>query len=331
MGVVAGGLACPWDNAAVPDPRRHLRGASVIAILWLLALVAGGCSDDSAPAPAAEHDDIIVGAFAFTESLVVAELYAQALEANGFPVRRTPGLGSREVVEPALEQGAIDVLPEYVGTALQFLRGGTEVGDGLADTNTAVARLNEAFAPRGVSVLAPAEAQDKNGVAVTRATADRLGLARISDLAPVAADLVLGGPPECPERPFCLIGLQSAYGLSFKDFLPLDASGPKTVGALEGGEVDVAILFTTAPSLGTKDFVLLDDDRRLQPAENVVPVVRTDALRRNGDRLAAVLDSVSAQLGTDDLVALNGQVDEEGVAPADAAREWLAARGLGPR
>jgi len=307
-----------------------IKPGRAIAVLLALALLVAGCSEDSEPATPAAHDDIIVGAFAFTESMVVAELYAQALEAAGFPVRRTPGLGSREVVEPALEQGAIDVLPEYVGTALQFLSGGAEGGGELSDTTTAVARLSEAFAPRGVTVLAPAEAQDRNGIAVTRSTAERLRLSRVSDLAPAAADLVLGGPPECPERPFCLIGLRSTYELSFKSFRALDASGPETVAALEGGEVDVAVLFTTAPSLGNKDFVLLDDDQRLQPAENVVPVVRTDALNRHGERLAGVLDSVSAQLGTDDLIDLNGRVGADGVAPRDAAREWLAAHGLGP-
>ncbi len=295
-------------------------------MLCLLAAACGGGGDDGT-APAA--GTVTVASFAFTESEVVAELYAQALQAVGVPTRRAPGLGSREVVEPALEQGAVDVVPEYVGTALQFLAAGG--AEGLNDTAVAHARLQEAFAPRGVTVLQPAEAQDRNGIAVTGEKAAELGLRRISDLAPVAGSLVFGGPPECPERPFCLVGLRATYGLAFKEFRALDASGPKTVAALEGKEIDVGLLFTTSPALGVKDFVLLEDDRRLQPAENLVPAVRTDALRRHGDRLRSALDAVSAQLRTDDLIALNRSVEMDGATPARAAQEWLAARGLGPK
>jgi osmoprotectant transport system substrate-binding protein len=297
----------------------------VMGLLLVAAACGGGDDDDAAPAAGT----VTVASFAFTESEIVAELYAQALGAVGVPTRRAPGLGSREVVEPALEQGAVDVVPEYVGTALQFLSPGG--GGDLADTAVAHARLREAFEPRGVTVLEPAEAQDRNGVAVTRQTAARLGLTRISDLAPVAGTLVFGGPPECPERPFCLVGLQARYGLAFKEFRALDASGPQTVAALEGAEIDVGLLFTTSPALGAKELVLLEDDRRLQPAENLVPAVRTDALRRHGERLRAALDAVSAQLRTDDLIALNRSVEMDGATPERAAREWLAARGLGPK
>jgi osmoprotectant transport system substrate-binding protein len=296
-------------------------------VLCLVLAACGGDDGGDDDAPAA--GTVTVASFAFTESSIVAELYAQALEAVGVPTRRAPGLGSREVVEPALEQGAVDVVPEYVGTALQFLAPGG--GGDLTDTAVAHDRLRQAFEPRGVTVLEPAEAQDRNGIAVTRKTAARLGLTRISDLAPVAGTLVFGGPPECPERPFCLVGLRATYGLAFKEFRALDASGPQTVAALEGEEIDVGLLFTTSPALGAKELVLLDDDRRLQPAENLVPAVRTDALRRHGDRLRAALDAVSARLRTEDLIALNRSVEMDGATPERAAREWLAARGLGPK
>ena len=298
----------------------------VALVLCLVGAACGGGGEDAENPPQA--GTVTVASFAFTESEVVAELYSQALQAVGVPTRRAPGLGSREVVEPALEQGAVDVVPEYVGTALQFLAPG---GESLHDTAVAHARLREAFEPRGVTVLEPAEAQDRNGIAVTRKKAGELGLTRISDLAPVAGNLVFGGPPECPERPFCLVGLRATYGLAFKEFRALDASGPQTVAALEGEEIDVGLLFTTAPALGVKDLVLLEDDRRLQPAENLVPAVRTDALRRHGDRLRSALDAVSAQLRTDDLIALNRAVEMDGATPARAAGEWLAARGLGPK
>ncbi len=314
----------PRDNAAVRGTPHRLRGASAI-VLGLVVAACGGGEDRTTP----PVGTVTVASFAFTESEIVAELYAQALEAVGVPTRRAPGLGSREVVEPALEQGAVDVVPEYVGTALQFIAPGSP-GD-LSDTAVAHARLRDAFAARGVTVLSPAEAQNRNGVAVTTGTAARLGLTRISDLSPVAPTLVFGGPPECPERPFCLVGLRATYGLTFKEFRALDASGPRTVAALEGAEVDVGLVFTTSPALGAKELVLLEDDRRLQPAENLVPAVRTDALNRHGDRLRTALDTVSAQLRTDDLIALNRAVEMDGGRPEDVARGWLAAKGLGPK
>jgi osmoprotectant transport system substrate-binding protein len=290
----------------------------------------GGAEGDQRRAtPTSADPAVIVGSFDFSESNTVGELYAQALEAIGFPVQRAPGLGSREVVEPALEQGALDVVPEYLGTALQFLHAGTLTGSQLTDTAAAHRLLVDSFEPRGVTVLTPAPGQNRNGIAVTRKTAQRLGLSRISDLTPVAGDLVFGGPPECPERPFCLVGLRSTYGLAFKEFRALDPSGPQTEAALEGEEVDVALLFTTSPA--TEKFVLLEDDRRLQPAENLVPAVRTDALRRHGERLRQVLDAISADLHTADLVSLNRQVEVDGRPSAEVARLWLAQHGLGPR
>lgn len=329
VGRTLGGGLWSWDNAVVRLPPLRRLGASAIALCLLIAACSGGESKERSATTTG--DAVIVGSFAFSESGTVGELYAQALEAGGFAVQRAPGLGSREVVEPALEQGALDVVPEYLGTALQFLSGGTLAGEELADTGALHRRLQAAFEPRGITVLTPAPAQNRNGVAVTRPTAERLKLGRVSDLAPVARDLVFGGPPECPERPFCLVGLRSTYDLGFKEFRALDASGADTVAALAGDEVDVALLFTTSPSLSTENFVLLEDDRRLQPAENLVPAVRTDALRRHGERLREVLDGVSARLTTEDLVSLNRKVDVERRPVAEVAREWLAERGLGPR
>jgi osmoprotectant transport system substrate-binding protein len=152
---------------------------------------------------------------------------------------------------------------------------------------------------------------------------------RVSDLRPVAPTLVFGAPPECPERRFCLAGLTAVYGLTFKEFRPLDAGGPLTVGALEGNEIDVGLLFTTSPAIATSDLVLLEDDLGLQPAENVVPVVRTPLLERHGDTLRQAVDDVSRLLTTEELVGLNRRVDVDGVAPAEAARAWLDRHGLG--
>ena len=220
----------------------------------------------------------------------------------------------------------VDLVPEYTGSALEFLNKGA--GRASADANGNYALVKEAFASRGLVALAMAPAQDQNAVAVTQATKDRLGVATISELGPHARDLVFGGPPECAERPFCLGGLQSVYGLRFKDVRVLDVAGPATVGALEGGEIDVALLFTTTPQVEPKGFVLLEDDRSLQPADNVVPVIRREQIKRYGDRIASALDPVSAALTTDELRALNAQVDLEGRTPKAVAKAWLAAHGL---
>ena len=299
--------------------RAMLTSAAILA--WVAAACGSGA--DTTPAQEADRrgDAITVASFAFSESRVLAEIYAQVLESQGLSVRRAFELASREVVEPALEQGKVDLVPEYVGTALRFLEPRQQADD-------AYAALSRAFAARGVTVLAPAPAENKNGIVVTAATARRLRLTKISDLAPVARNLVFGGPPECPERPLCLPGLRSTYGLSFKQFRALDAGGPATVAALEGGEVDVALLFTTDGHLTEGNFVLLADDKGLQPAENVVPVVRASVLERHGDTLRQAVDGVSRVLTTDQLVNLNRQVDVDGESPRQAARSWLARHGL---
>jgi osmoprotectant transport system substrate-binding protein len=262
-----------------------------------------------------------VASFDFAESRVLAELYAQALERAGIPVVRRFGLASREEVEPALEQGVVDLVPEYTGTALTFLDAGGHRAT--ADASATYVLLQSAFAARGVTTLAQSPAADQNALAVSRATADRLQLSRVSDLSRAASTLVLGGPPECPQRQFCLPGLAEVYGLHFKSFRPLDAAGPLTVGALQGNEIDVALLFTTTPEVDTAGFVLLDDDRGLQPADNVVPVVRRAVIERFGSRVSEALDPLSAQLTSADLRGLNHEVAVEGKTPAAVARAWM--------
>ena len=309
--------------------RRHGRTivAGALALLAGLALVA--CSadgDGDADEPAVDPAIVRVASFEFTESRILAELYAQALEAADVRVRRAGALASREILEPALEQDVVDLVPEYTGSALEFLN--RNAGRANADAEANHRLLREAFAIRGLTVLEMAPAQNQNAVAVTAATSSRLGLTKVSDLAPVARDLVFGGPPECAERPFCMVGLQSVYGLKFKELRALDAAGPATIGALEGGEIDVALLFTTTPQVAAKGFVLLADDRGLQPADNVVPVIRNDKADRYGERLANALDAVSAALSTEELRALNAAVDVDGRPMAEVAKAWLEEHGL---
>lgn len=293
--------------------------------LLTLVMVLGACAGEGPAAPPAGA--VTVAAFGFTESHILAELYAQAMEAKGIPVRRAFDLASREVVEPALEQGVVDFVPEYSGTALEFLN--RAAGQATSDPAQTYALLRSAFEARGLITLDRAPAQNHNAFAVHESTAQHFSLTKVSDLRPYAYDMVFGGPPECPERHFCLAGLVAVYGLAFKEVRALDAGGPLTIGALEGDEIDVGLMFTTSPAIVPSRLVLLADDRGLQPAENVVPVVRASVLERHGDLLRDAVNAVSGLLTTEELVGLNRQVDLDGQTPHDAAGAWLALRGLG--
>jgi osmoprotectant transport system substrate-binding protein len=308
---------------AMPLRRRSLAVALAL-VCTVLAACSGGDEDEDA---ASTNNGVVrVASFEFTESRILAELYTQALVAAGVPARRAGDLASREILEPALEQDVVDLVPEYTGSALEFLNKGA--GRASSDAEANYTLMKEAFSSRGLVALAMAPAQDQNAVAVTRSTGERLGVVKISDLGPHARELVFGGPPECAERPFCLGGLQSLYGLRFKEVRVLDVAGPATVGALEGGEIDVALLFTTTPQVEPKGFVLLEDDLSLQPADNVVPVIRKEHIDRHGDAIAQALDPVSAALTTDELRLLNAQVDLHGRQPAAVAKAWLQAHDL---
>jgi osmoprotectant transport system substrate-binding protein len=290
----------------------------------MVVALLGACSSGGGDGGAVRSANITVASFDFDESRVLGELYTQAIAARGLRVERLVAAAPREVVQPALEQGLVDVVPEYTGTALEFLNKGAH--EASADGDATYARLQAALAPRRLVALQPASAQDQNGIAVSKVTADRLGLASISDLQTRAGTLVFGGPPECPNRPLCLAGLRSTYGLRFKEFRSLDAAGPYTLGALRDGTIGAALVFTTTPALADGDVVLLTDDRQMQPAEHVVPVVRASSLARY-PKLAPALDAVSAQLTTADLVDLNRAV-ERGEEPAAVAARWLRGHGL---
>jgi osmoprotectant transport system substrate-binding protein len=299
--------------------------------LSLVTVAAVACAPGEPPADVSASDaaagQIRIGAFNFPESLLLAELYGQALAAHGFPAGEVTQLGSREIVEPALEQGRIDLVPEYTGSALVFLERTRAAAN--SDSRQTHAALVAAFRQRDVTVAAAAPAQNRNAVVVTADTADEHGLRTVTDLRDVAGDMVLGGLPECPQREACLAGLRKVYGLEFERFLSLDR-GDHITAALNAGEVDVGILFTTDPAILVNDFVVLEDDRALQPAENVVPVVRTEVLERHGDALLGVLDTVSGALTTQELAQLNRTVEADGEPVDEVAAAWLDANDITP-
>lgn len=301
--------------------QQRVRGRAVGAALVALALVVGACGDDDATTE--EGPTITVGSFNFGESLILAEIYAQVLETNGYPVSRSFNLGSRELVYPALTDGAIDLLPEYTGSLLTF-RDGVPV----ADEDATYAALTAAIGSDDLVALDYAPAQDKNGIVVTAATATALGLTTVGDLAAHNGTLAFGGPPECPQRDLCLLGLERVYGLEFASFSPLDVGGPITVAALKGGEIDVALLFTTSGVIAAEAFVLLEDDLGLQPAENVVPITTAEIVAAYGADLTDLLDAVSAKITTSDLTAMNKRYDIDTEDAEVIAAEWLAANGF---
>jgi osmoprotectant transport system substrate-binding protein len=300
---------------------RRVRSAAPLVVAVAI-LLAGGCSPAAKrPPPEDPHrPTITVTSFDFLESEILAELYGQALRQSGYPVEVVPRLGTREIVQPALEQGRVDLVPGYLGSGLNFLSEQQRVAT--ADPRRTHDLLRQALAARGLRALGYAPAQDRNGFVVTGAMARRHKLERISDLRPIAGQLTFGGPPECPGRPLCLGGLQDVYGLEFKHFEAM-ASRSTTAGALETGEIDVGMLETTDANLLNHDFVQLEDDRRLQPAENVVPIVRQEILAAYGPALLGVVDAVTAQLNTRDLIHLNQRVQLQGVKPPTAAAQWL--------
>ncbi|HZD74977.1 MAG TPA: ABC transporter substrate-binding protein [Actinomycetota bacterium] len=293
------------------------------AALALAALLAAGCGAGTAR-PAAPEDPrrptVTVASFDFPESEILAEIYAQALRRHGYPAEVVARLGSREIVQPALEQGKVDLVPEYLGTALDFLNGGERLAT--ADARLSFKLLQRAFAVRGVTVLAYAPVEDRNGYVVTSSTARERRLRRLSDLLPLAYRLTFGGPPECPARPLCLKGLQDLYGLRFASFEPMP-SRAVTAAALVAGEIDIGMIETTNGSLATNDLVQLEDDLRLQPAENIVPAVRTPILNAYGAPLARLLNRVTRSLTVRELIEMNRRVELEQEQPRSVAAAWL--------
>lgn len=304
-----------------------MRSTRILLGTLVIALVAAACSSSTSGGGSGggskKSSTVVIGSTNFPEQLIVANLYASVLSHNGFKVTLKPNLGTREAVEPALVAGQLDLYPDYTGSLLIYLApNDTEAA---TQTTTAVPALKAILKPKGVTVLSPSKALDTNVFAVTQATAAKYHLTTLSSLAPVASQLVLGGPPECPQRPLCEIGLANTYGLHFKSFTSLDEAGPITVAALKSGEVQVAELFSSDGSIVENNFVQLTDNKHLQPADYVIPVVRKKVLTT---KMRVALNDVSAKLTTAQLEGLNIQVSVDHKDPASVAKAWLQAEGM---
>jgi osmoprotectant transport system substrate-binding protein len=305
-------------------PRSYVLGAALLAF----GLVLGACGsggDDTSGTGGTEPEakgSITVGSDGFYEAQIVGAMYALVLEDAGYDVTSQLDLDSREVRLPAMESGEIDVAPEYIATLLSVLD--PEAG-GATTPEEGAATLAPLLEPKGLELLEPSTAVDVNAFVVTQETADKYGLATVSDLAPVAGELTLGAPPECPKRPYCIPGLKETYGADFTDnFKPLEY-GAATVQALEAGAVDVALLFSTDPLISQKGLVLLEDDMHLQQADNITPLIRSEVLT---DEIAELLNAVSAAITTDNITPLNARVLVDQEDPEDVARDFLEENGL---
>ncbi|HXJ66618.1 MAG TPA: ABC transporter substrate-binding protein [Actinomycetota bacterium] len=295
----------------------------VLLLAVCLATLMAACGTTGGPTPrGGRGGTIVVGVSgAFTENQLVAEMYAQVLENAGYRVERQFDLRSRELSQNALESGQIDLKPEYLSSLLLFL-------DPNADTSELPDVVAEEDAgllhSKGITVLTPSQAHDTNEFVANAQTARRFHLTTMSSLAPVAGQLRFGGPPECPQRLNCLLGLDKVYGILFDDFLPLDVGGPQTIKALEDNQVQVGLLFSTDPSIRENGFVPLVDDRHLQNAENITPVIRSAVLN---DRIRALLDGVSSKLTTGNVTAMVGHIVHGEDLP-QTARSFLIEHGL---
>ena len=297
--------------------RNYIRWRTVIVPLLALSLLATACNGGG------DDPTITVGSFNFPESVILAEIYAQAMEDAGYPVETELNLGARELIFTDLQEGNIDFLPEYVGSSLGVGFG----GEPTSDTEETRAALQEEFDEFGFEVLEPAPGQDKNVFVVTQSFADEHDLETVSDLANVDDTIVFGGPPECQERETCLLGLQDTYGLDNIEFQAIQ-EGSVRISSLENGDIDLSLLFSTQPVINERGFVALEDDQGMIPAENIVPVVNEEILDAYGDDLRSLINSISAEITTDTLLELNGQVELEGMDPAEVATQWLQDHGF---
>lgn len=304
----------------------------VAAVVVGLALSA--CSSDTTTSDSSDagepKDPIVVAAYNFSESEIIANLYAGALNAAGNPAE-VQSLTNREVVIPAVTKNELQAVGEYVGTLTEFLNKDINGPDAPAkassDLDATMTNLSELAKQKNLVVLDPAAAQNQNAYAVTKDFAEKNDLKTLSDLGERSKDdpVVLGGPPECPKRPFCQPGLEDTYGLEVAEFKSLDAGGPLTKSALDQGKIDIGMVLTSDGSLERLNLVVLEDDKKLQTVDNVVPVLNQGAANAG---VNDVLNQVSAKLTTEDLQELNESVDQNREKPADVADAWLAANGL---
>ncbi|MGX9788624.1 glycine betaine ABC transporter substrate-binding protein [Mycobacterium sp. MMS18-G62] len=303
------------------------RRSSLAILATVLALITAACGSSNPLGGGSVSGDlksVVVGSADFPESKIIAEIYAQALEANGFTVGRQFGIGSRETYIPAVRDHSIDLIPEYTGNLLQYFDPKTK-----ATSPDAVELALLRALPGDLSILTPSPAEDKDTVAVSQDTAQKWNLKTIGDLAAHSPEVKFGAPSEFLNRTEGLPGLKKNYGLDISpnNFVAIsDGGGPATVRALVDGTVTAADIFSTSPAIPQNKLVVLEDPKNNFLAANVVPLVSS---QKKSDQLKTVLDAVSAKLTTEALIELNSAVSgNAGVNADDAARKWVQDNGF---
>ncbi len=297
-----------------------------LSLAMLVAILLAACGEDlsSSGSAGGESRSVVVGSANFPENVILAEIYAGALEADGVEVSKKLNVGSREVLLPALERGQISVLPEYTGGLLEYL------AKAKSDATQTPAQVREIrrLLPKELTVLEPSSAQDQETVTCTREVVDKHQLRTLEDLAPVSGQLTFGGPPELPKREgFGFKGLKDVYGIDFKRFRPLDVAGPLTVSALKSGKVDCANLFSTQSAIAVNGFVSLEDPKELITSQAIVPLVTRKAAT---PETTAVLDRISSKLTTPELERMVRRVEIDKDDAAAVAQDFLRRQRLAP-
>jgi osmoprotectant transport system substrate-binding protein len=303
-------------------PRMRLSGLPLGAMVLSIVLLAAACgsSKSKGAGSSGPTKSIVVGAKNFPAAEVMSQIYGQALAAKGYKVSYKD-VGATEQTYPALKKGSIDLYGEYQGTLLTYLKGTPS-----SDAAAVNAALQTKVKAAGIVASSPSSAVDVNAFYVTKKTADQYHLTKISDLKPIAGQLVFGGTPECSDRPLCLGSTeQQLYGLQFKTVKKLDEGGPITDSALEDGDIQVGLLFSGS-SIINADFVQLQDDKGLQPADNVIAVWRS---KIDSSALETVINAVNAKLTTAEYNKLSAEISgSQKMDPKDAASQWLSQQGL---
>ncbi|MDQ0686938.1 osmoprotectant transport system substrate-binding protein [Streptomyces achromogenes] len=316
------------SNAHSSRSLRNHPGAAAVALAAMTVLLAGcgsssGDTDDPLAGDKAAGGTVVVGSNNFAESILLADIYGEALKAKGVKVAYKPNIGSRETTYGLLKNGSITVLPEYNGSLLAYLDKDA-AQTSLATVNAAVKTKLDSK----LTLLESSPAENKDSVTINAETAKKYSLtsaSTLADLKDAAPDLVLGGSPEFQTRQQGMVGLESVYGLKFKNFKALDAGGPLTQAALKKNTVQAADIFTADPTITKEKFVVLQDPKNLFGFANVTPLVYKSGLSQEG---IDALNAVSAKLDTKALLDLDSQVQLESKDPLDVAKAWLKSAGL---
>ncbi|MGW1840852.1 ABC transporter substrate-binding protein [Streptomyces sp. NPDC002067] len=311
--------------------RTALAAGTVVALAAALAACGGQSLEDKGAARGKGGDkgEIVIGSAVFTESKVLAQMYSKLLGAAGYDAR-VQTLDNRELYEPALEKGQIDVVPEYASTLAEFLNAkenGAKAKPVVSgDIGKTVTALKKLAAPRGLTVLPAGAAADQNAFAVTAEFAAKHKLKTLSDLGASGQKVKIAAGEECETRPFCKPGLEKTYGISVAGIDPKGVGSPSSKQAVKDGTDQVVLTTTTDATLGNFGLVLLTDDKKLQNADNVLPVVNAKSAGDKG--IETALGKLTQVLTTKDLINLNRKVDAERLKPEEVAQTYLEAKGL---